>query len=54
MPTYEYRCEQCAETFETNEHVEEHDTGHPTCPKCGSDQVTRIPGAFFAKTSRKS
>lgn len=54
MPTYEYQCKDCAETFEKIEHVEEHDMTHPTCPKCGSEKVEQVLGTFFAKTARKS
>jgi putative FmdB family regulatory protein len=54
MPTYEYRCESCGETFEHVEHVAEHETAQPQCPKCGSKQVQHVPTQFVAKTSRKS
>ncbi|AIO70625.1 MULTISPECIES: FmdB family zinc ribbon protein [Burkholderia] len=54
MPTYQYRCEKCGETFEHVEHLAEHETAHPNCPKCGSEQVQHIPTPFVAKTSRKS
>jgi putative FmdB family regulatory protein len=54
MPTYEYRCEQCGEKFEHAEHISEHPTAHPACPKCGSEKVQHLPTPFVAKTSRKS
>ncbi len=54
MPTYEYQCKECAETFEKIEHIEEHDISTPTCPKCGSKKVAQILGSFVAKTARKS
>jgi putative FmdB family regulatory protein len=54
MPTYEYRCEDCKETFERVETMAEHETAKPKCPKCGTDKVTRVPSRFMAKTSRKS
>ena len=54
MPTYEYRCEGCGETFERSESIAEHDTARPECPKCGSDKVTRAVSAFYARTSKKS
>ena len=53
MPTYQYRCEKCGETFERVEHVAEHESPH-RCPKCGSDAVQSAPTTFMAKTSRKS
>lgn len=54
MPTYEYRCEGCGETFERSESIAEHDTAKPDCPKCGSDKVVRAVSAFYARTSKKS
>jgi putative FmdB family regulatory protein len=54
MPTYQYRCERCGETFEHAEHLAEHETTHPNCPKCGSEKVEHMPTPFVAKTSRKS
>jgi putative FmdB family regulatory protein len=54
MPTYEYRCQDCGETFERVEHISEHQSDHPRCPKCGSEKVAQIPASFHAKTSKKS
>ncbi len=54
MPTYQYRCEKCDEMFEHAEHLAEHETAHPNCPKCGSEKVQHVPTPFVAKTSRKS
>ncbi|MFL9965076.1 zinc ribbon domain-containing protein [Paraburkholderia sediminicola] len=54
MPTYQYRCEVCGELFEHIEHLAEHQTAHPPCPKCGSEKVQHTPTQFAAKTSRKS
>ncbi len=54
MPTYEYQCKECTKKFERIEHIEEHDTSNPTCPKCGSEKVAQILATFFAKTARKS
>jgi putative FmdB family regulatory protein len=54
MPTYAYRCEQCGETFERSESMTEHETAKPHCPKCGSEEVARVPVRFFAKTAKKS
>ena len=44
MPTYEYRCEQCGETFEHRETIAEHETAKPQCPKCGGEKVKRAEG----------
>ena len=49
MPTYEYRCEQCGETFEQRETIAEHETAKPKCPKCGGEKVARAFSAFYAK-----
>lgn len=54
MPTYEYRCEDCGETFQRMETVAEHEEAKPSCPKCGSDKVARVFSRFYAKTAKKS
>ncbi len=54
MPTYEYRCRDCDETFEVPQRMEDHDSGGARCPSCGSEDVEQLFSAFFAKTSRKS
>lgn len=54
MPTYQYRCQDCGETFEHAEHVAEHATVQLKCPKCGSEKVAHAPAPFVAKTSKKS
>jgi len=40
MPIYEYRCEKCQERFE--EYLSSSDKPAPSCPKCGSADVTRL------------
>jgi putative FmdB family regulatory protein len=54
MPTYEYRCEQCGETFEQRETIAEHESAKPQCPKCGREKVVRAVSAFDANTSKRS
>ena len=54
MPTYEFHCADCGKTFEMHETVAEHDATMPKCAQCGSDKVTKVVSAFFAKTSKKS
>ena len=54
MPRYAYRCNECQETFERTEHIEEHGSNRPACPKCGSRRVQQQMAPFFAKTARKS
>ena len=36
---YEYRCNDCGETFEQRKSILPHDTAKPKCPKCGSEKV---------------
>jgi putative FmdB family regulatory protein len=54
MPVYEYRCLDCQEIFERSEHMDEHPTSSPECPRCKSVNVEQVFSAFFAKTGRKS
>jgi putative FmdB family regulatory protein len=54
MPTYQYRCAKCGNTFERSEHVSEHERSHPQCPKCQSAQVEPVLSDFYAKTAKKS
>jgi putative FmdB family regulatory protein len=54
MPTYEYRCQNCGETFERRERIAEHEAAKPQCPQCGSERVAQMVSAFYAKTSKKS
>lgn len=54
MPTYEYRCKKCGHIFDRVEHLAEHATAHPLCPKCQGKQVEPVLTAFYAKTAKKS
>ena len=55
MPDYEYRCEGCKKGFSVRQTFQEHDrAARVKCPHCGSQKVTRVIGAVFAKTSKKS
>jgi putative FmdB family regulatory protein len=54
MPTYEFRCKKCGTVFERQEHIAEHETSHPRCPNCKSEEVERLLADFYAMTSRKS
>ncbi|HBH40952.1 MAG TPA: FmdB family transcriptional regulator [Rhizobiales bacterium] len=54
MPTYNYRCEKCGKTFERAETISEHETARPQCPKCGSKNVSAVPGRIYVVTSKKS
>jgi len=54
MPTYEYRCNDCGKVFERVEHMDEHASAHPVCPKCKSESVEQQLSVFTAQTGRKS
>ncbi len=54
MPTYEYRCQSCGATFEQVQHISEHATAQPSCPKCQSDDVQQLMSSFVAQTRKKS
>jgi putative FmdB family regulatory protein len=54
MPTYEYRCRSCHQTFTTSERISDHDATRAVCPKCRSNDVERVMSGFYAKTARKS
>lgn len=54
MPTYGYHCTQCGASFERQEHVSEHGTQRPSCPKCHSDRVQQQMTPFYARTARKT
>ncbi len=45
MPTYDYCCEECFETFETRASMSRYESylkNHkPRCPKCGSSKTAR-------------
>jgi putative FmdB family regulatory protein len=54
MPTYSYRCEKCGKNFERTETMSEHEKGKAQCPKCGSKNVSAVPGRVNVVTSKKS
>jgi putative FmdB family regulatory protein len=54
MPTYEYQCADCGETFSRREHLADHAAQRPACPKCGSNRVEQHFSSVFVKTARKS
>ncbi len=51
MPTYEYKCNACGNTFEVFKSIK--DETVPDCPECGSNDVTRLISAtsFILKGS---
>lgn len=54
MPTYEYHCRACNESFTVREHISEYRPGSVVCPRCQSRDVERTMSDFYAKTPRKS
>jgi putative FmdB family regulatory protein len=43
MPRYDYRCKNCQKTFTvTLSTVNDVETAEPTCPKCGSTDLSRL------------
>jgi putative FmdB family regulatory protein len=54
MPIYVYRCAKCQERFERAQHISEHESAPPECPKCGATEVESLIAPVFAQTSKKS
>jgi putative FmdB family regulatory protein len=55
MPTYEFECQQCGETFTQKQTFSEHDQHKVAkCPNCGSKNVEQLISSAFVKTSKKS
>jgi putative FmdB family regulatory protein len=54
MPTYEYLCLDCRQTFDKSLTLAAHEKDPVSCPKCGSKSVEQEPTKFFCMTSRKS
>lgn len=54
MPTYEYYCRPCAQTFTLIVSIAAHQTEVAKCPRCHGTQVEQLLSTFIAKTSKKS
>ena len=54
MPTYEFRCRKCGETFAVRERISESGKQKHACPKCKSADVELMMSGFYARTPRKS
>lgn len=51
MPWYDYRCDECEETFEVRRSMSEDAAeSRPRCPECGSPETRRLFGNVFAGT----
>lgn len=54
MPTYEYFCKKCNESFSVILSIKEHEEEEVQCPKCGGKEIEQQISHFMTKTSRKS
>lgn len=54
MPTYDYQCAKCGETFSRRESMSEHEKASVTCPRCQAAEVERVISAAYPRTARKS
>lgn len=54
MPTYEFRCNSCHESFSIREHIADVGRTPVRCPKCKSAEVEQMLSGFYARTPRKS
>lgn len=52
MPSYDYRCQSCRETFEIERSMK--DDTQPACAHCGSGEVSRIFTVNIATGSKAS
>ncbi len=53
MPTYDFHCMNCKETFTVKMTVKDMERAKLTCPKCGSENVKKRISQFNAITSKK-
>ena len=55
MPIYPYRCDKCGKKFERTETISEHEALKKLkSPKCGSRNVSSVPGNVYMVTSKES
>ena len=54
MPTYDYACEKCGQSFQRTEKISEHGSKKVLCPECKSTRVQQVFKSVFVKTSKKS
>lgn len=54
MANYEYRCQDCNETFSRSEPMSQHGSAPPRCPKCNGEKVQQMLTPVYVQTSRKS
>ncbi len=54
MPTYEYHCKDCHNSFDMTLTLAVHEREPVSCPKCNSKNVEQGFTTFYALTSKKS
>jgi putative FmdB family regulatory protein len=54
MPTYEFYCEECKESFTLILSISEHEDEKFGCPKCKTKKIKQQITTFQAVTSKKS
>lgn len=54
MPTYDFRCEKCEESFSLILSFSEHEKKKYSCPKCKSKKLKQQITSFQTVTSKKS
>ena len=54
MPTYEFLCEKCQETFTVIISISEYEKKKYQCPQCENKDVKQQISSFQTVTSRKS
>ena len=52
MPTYQYRCEKCNESFEVTVTLADYEAKKFNCPKCKSSKVKQELSSFAPNTSK--
>jgi len=54
MPTYEFYCDECKESFALILSISEHEDKKISCPKCKTKKVKQQISIFQTVTSKKS
>ena len=54
MPTYEFYCEECKESFTLILSISEYEKEKYSCPKCKTKKVKQQVSIFQTVTSKKS
>ena len=54
VPTYDYVCQDCGETFEIRASISEYSKGvKPRCTRCGSERAVRAFGSVTVLTASR-